>query len=59
MDKKIGEKAIHIMVIAWVVLMLLLIGYVRFVDHASGGEFMIGLLLWLDVTNRLFDRYWK
>ena len=56
---KVSEKAIHIMVITWIVLMLLLIGYVRFVDHASGGEFIIGLLLWLDVTNRLFDRYWK
>lgn len=59
MNKKIGENTVHVIVILWIVLMAGLIGYVRFVDHASGGEFIIALLLWLDVTNRLVDRYWK
>ena len=45
--------------LAWILLMVALIGYARSVDHASGGEFIIALLLWLDVTNRLIDRYWK
>ena len=58
--KKISARGIiQIIIVIWIVLMLLLIGYVRVVDHASGGEFIIALLLWLDVTNRLCDRYWK
>ena len=59
MNKKIGETTVHVIVILWIILMAGLIGYVRFVHHASGGEFIIALLLWLDVTNRLVDRYWK
>ena len=59
MNKRIGETTVHVIVILWIILMAGLIVYVRFVDHASGGEFIIALLLWLDVTNRLVDRYWK
>ena len=58
--KKISAKGIvQVIIVIWIILMLLLIGYVRVVGHASGGEFIIALLLWLDVTNRLCDRYWK
>lgn len=40
----------------WSILMIILIIVEKFAGKASGGEFVIALLLWYDVSSRIFDK---
>lgn len=45
--------------IIWSALMIILILYEKYTGKASGGEFAIALLLWYDVSSRIFEKMEK
>lgn len=56
MRKMTKKQFEHYINYVWFILMFILLLVSRIDGHASGGETIIGLLLWYDVGMRMFER---